>query len=272
MEATLVKIELLDYSIRASMSAKSDMQSVIEFEDLAHGLALSKIDSIELGYLTDDRDGFCQPSVNSIIDYYALTKENTSVYSVMIHPFDGYNLNRLPRCNGTISNIRLLLQRSSVSRIIDNALYIKNLGYEVIIDIDGIYEYSDLELVKLCEELNNLCPSQVTIVDTTKNLDTRPLIHTSMLMDNNLSDSIKIGLRTECNNRVAQNTATMFTEIRFKASRIVVLEGTLLGLGLVRGNLCTEIIADQLNTDFGAEYDYERLITLISLFIPNSNS
>lgn len=266
-----MKIELLDYSIRASMSAKSDMQSVMEYEELSRGLVFSKIENIELGYLTDNKIGFCQPNVNSIVDYHVLAKEKTAIYSVMIHPFDGYGIDKLPRCNGMISNIRLLMQKNSLSEIFEKATYIKNLGYGIIIDIDGIYEYSDLELVKLCEIINNLCPNQVTIVDTTNNLDTRPLIHVSILMDNNLNDNIKIGLRTECNNRIAQNTASIFTEIRFKPNRIVVLEGTLLGLGLVRGNLCTEIMADQLNEDFGAEYDYERLITLISLFIPNSN-
>lgn len=32
-----------------------------------------------------------------------------------------------------------------------------------------------------------------------------------------------------------------------------------------------ECMADQLNVDFGADYDYGQLITLISLFIPESN-
>lgn len=236
-----------------------------------YGLALSKIENIELGYLTDNRDGFCQPSVNSIIDYYGLAKGGKSDYSVMIHPIDGYDIDKLPKCNGIVSKIRLLMKKGCISEIVENASMIKAKGYDVIIDIEDIYNYSDLELVKLCPILNELSPAQVTIVDTTNTLDTRPLIHTSAILDNNIADGIKIGLRTECNNRVAQNTTTMFIGIKFKASRTVVLEGTLLGIGLVRGNMCTEIAADQLNVEFGTEYDYERLVTLISLFIPDSN-
>ncbi len=51
------RVELLDYSVRASMAYKSDMQSIQEYEDLVYGLALSKIENIELGYLTDNREG-----------------------------------------------------------------------------------------------------------------------------------------------------------------------------------------------------------------------
>ncbi len=60
----------------------------------------------------------------------------------------------------------------------------------------------------MCSVLNELNPVQVTIVDTTNTLDTRPLIHTSILLDNNIYDGAKIALRTECNNRVAQNMIT----------------------------------------------------------------
>ena len=45
----------------------------------------------------------------------------------------------------------------------------------------------------------------------------------------------------------------------------------MLGIGLVRNNLCTECIADQLNEDFDCDYDYEYLIALISIFIPGVN-
>jgi hypothetical protein len=265
-----MKIELLDYSVRASMSNLTDMQSLSQYEYLTMGLSLAGIDNIELGYLSDEKNGFCKPITDSIIDYYILAKEHKASYSVMIHP-SGYDCRKLPKCSGTIPYIRVLLKKDTMDGVRKMVEIIKEKGYNLICDIDDVYGYTDMEILKLCGYLAFIKPAQVTIVDDTNSLDTRPVRRVAMLLDNNLDESVKIALRTGINTGLSQNTATMFLDVKYQRNRTVVLESTLLGIGMIKGNLCTEVMADQLNEDFGASYDYDRLITLISLFIPKSN-
>jgi hypothetical protein len=170
-----------------------------------------------------------------------------------------------------VSFVRIIVKKGCINETLKMAEIIKNKGYKLICDIDDVYSYSDIEIIELCKHMCLMKADQVTIVDNTNSLDTRPLKRVGLLLDNNLDENIKIGLRTGENMGVSQNTANMFLEERFKRSRIIVLECTLLGIGMVKGNLCTEVMADYLNTDMGYSYDYERLITLISLFIPRSN-
>ena len=95
---------------------------------------------------------------------------------------------------------------------------------------------------------------QVTIVDNTNSLDTRPVKHIGALLDNNLNSGVRIGLRTERNNRVSQHTVNIFIESEFNSERIIVLEGTLVGIGVIRGNMCIEVAANQLNEEYGGKH------------------
>lgn len=98
------KIELLDYTVRASMTNRNDMRKYSEFADLVAGLELAKIENIELGYLMDDKSGICTPNIDSIQDYDYLVTNDNAIYSVMVHP-TGFDCSSLPERCGKISNI-----------------------------------------------------------------------------------------------------------------------------------------------------------------------
>lgn len=267
-----MKIELLDYTVRASLSNRTLAADMREYEQFVRGLAASGIEHIELGYLAKDRENwFCKPLATSMEEYEVLTAGQNITYSVMLHP-SGYDCGELPFCADGVQEIRVLLELGQWENAMQTVTAVRAKGYGAICDFDRIYEYSDRDILRLCEELNAVGVSQVTIVDDTKRMDGRPVQRAAMLLDGNLSSDIRIGLRSGENAGMAQFIANNFLSVPMRANRTAVLEGTLLGIGFVAGNLCTECVADQLNVDFGADYDYEQLVTLISLFIPESNA
>ena len=265
-----MKIQLLDYTIRASLSSKTDARNVQEYADVAFGLAASGIENVELGYLADEENWLCRPMSGRIEDYYFLATNEGAEYSIMIHP-TGYDIGKLPDCYGRIKRIRVLLRHDNKRDSLAYMREISSKGYKVICDIEGTYEYSDLELIQLLKALSAFDIDQVTILDATRLMDGRPVQRAALLMDNNLSPEVKIGLRSGENNGMAQFVVNNFLGTPMLGSRTVVVEGTLLGIGFISHNLCTECIADQLNEDFDGNYDYEHLIGLISIFIPGVN-
>lgn len=247
-----MKIELLDYTLRAGLSNQLTAEHIYRYDNLVWELAASGIENIELGYLTENENSFYWPLPCSIEEYDPLTKNRKPSYSVMLHP-SGYDCRCLPDCNGKIQYIRLLLNRNARESCYHFIRTITGKGYQVICDLTDIYAYTDLELLTVCSELNGLDVAQVTIPDNTMGMDARPVQKAALLLDKNLARETKIGLRSGGNGGMASYIANNFLDVPMQRDRTVVIEGTLMGIGLIKHNLCTECMADQLNADYGRD-------------------
>lgn len=95
-----MKIELLDYTVRASLSNRTLAADMREYKPFVHGLAASGIEHVELGYLAKDKGNWlCKPLATSMEEYRILAERQNITYSVMLHP-SGYNCGELPFCAG----------------------------------------------------------------------------------------------------------------------------------------------------------------------------
>lgn len=103
---------------------------------------------------------------------------------------------------------------------------------------------------RLQKELNEIPLDQATIIDDTKFMDGQPVRRVALLLDNNLPIEMKIGLRSGENNGMAQFIVNNFLGTPLLSAKTVIVEGSLLGIGPVKNNLCTECIVDQLNENY----------------------
>ena len=86
------------------------------------------------------------------------------------------------------------------------------------------------------------------------------------LAENNLSPDITIGVHLHENLGLAYSLAQHFLEIS-SPMRNITIDGSLLGMGRVPGNLCIEQIMDHLNLQYGKNYFTEPAYDAIDDFI-----
>lgn len=246
-------IELCDYTLRSGIP---EYTPVSERARIATCLAEAGIENIELGWLTD-----CK-----IQEYYPLVEVQRTSYSVTMSSRN-FEYNMLPECTGKIQKIRIMLHRGDWNEPVKAAKELASKGYEPVCEIENAYEYTDAELIQLCEKMRTAGVRQVTITGCSAFPNIRTLQRITMLLDNNLDLNEKIGIRCEGNASLAHFTADNFIGIPVQKERTVIVEGTLFS----KSCICTECMADLLNEDFDAHYDYEELIRLISRTMPESN-
>ncbi len=248
-------IKLCDYTLRAGGITSAQRAAV------AAGLADAGIEHIELG---------CLSAGEALTDYYPLAEGAGASCSVMIDT-ERFDCAALPECNGKIARIRLPLRQGNADRVLKAVAVLAAKGYSSVCDLVGAYDYSDRELISLCESFGSTGIDQLNIVDGARLSDSRLIQRIALILDNNLAASVKIGLRSEGNSGLARFVADSFLGTAFRKERALVIEGTLLGRGTGYGSVCTECMADMLSEDFGARYDYGKLIRLISDAIPEAN-
>ena len=71
-----------------------------------------------------------------------------------------------PRKETCIDGIRVTFKKKEIPEALRYLKKIKDLGYIISANPTGIHSYSDMELLKLLEEINYLKPDIFSIVDT----------------------------------------------------------------------------------------------------------
>lgn len=126
--------------------------------------------------------------------------------------------------------------------------------------------YSDKEYIEVLEKVNELHPYGFSIVDTFGVMRVSDLSHRYYLVENNLLPDITIGIHLHENLGLAYSLAQHMIQIA-KPTRKIVIDGSLLGMGRVPGNLCIEQIMDYMNEQFGAGYALEPVYDAIDDYI-----
>lgn len=138
-------------------------------------------------------------------------------------------------------------------------------GYQVFMQPVGTVFYSDLELLKLVDQINELRPYAFYIVDTLGSMYRNEVSHRFYLMDENMETDIHIGFHGHNNLQLAFSNAQVLGKIQTK--RTLILDSSVYGMGRGAGNLPTELITQYINKKINSRYDVTMVMDIYDEFI-----
>ncbi|NLJ70461.1 MAG: hypothetical protein GX328_03230 [Clostridiaceae bacterium] len=236
--------------------------------DIINQLTKANIDVVEVGFLRNV-EGY-DPDItvcNHIEELNRLLPENTgsTMYSAMAMR-SNYDINKLTHYTGSgIEMIRITAHDYDIEDGMDFAREVKAKGYKLSINPINIMGYSDARILWIIDQVNQIQPYQFSIVDTFGSMKRRDLDRIVSLIDNNLDRNIRVALHLHENMSLSCCLAQAFIDKHL--NRPVSVDGSLMGMGRIPGNLPIELIADYCNDYTGKTYDIDYLMDAIQDYI-----
>ena len=215
---------------------------------IIQALVKAKVDVVEVGFLRNVEGYNPDISVcNHIEELNNLLPENPeqTMFSGMAMR-SNYDINKLSPYSGSgIEMIRITAHDYDIEEGMDFAREVKEKGYKLSINPINIMGYSDERILWIIDQVNRIQPYQFSIVDTFGSMKRRDLDRIVSLVDNKLDRNIRVALHLHENMSLSCSLAQKFVDKHL--NRPVAIDGSLMGMGRIPGNLPIELIADYLN-------------------------
>lgn len=263
-----MNLQILDCTLRDGAYIVDGNFGEKTIKGIVQNLVDSKIDLIEVGWLKNNDHvvgSTYYQKVEDIIPY--LPKLSGKSFIAMVD-YGRYDLKYLLSYDGSsIDTIRLVFPREKFEEALDFAVKIKEKGYKVCLQAANTLSYSDKELKKLAEKTNVLMPESLSIVDTFGIMYKEDLIHIYNILNDNLNEDIKIGFHSHNNLQMSFALSIEFICMAKSSKRAIIVDSSLVGMGRGAGNTCTELLVDYVNKKNNKNYDYNRIMDTIDVYI-----
>ena len=259
------KIFLLDCTLRDGGYINDWKFGEHAIKDICKKLSHAGVEAIEVGFIKGDRfslDRTMFPNVECIAElikpkspsiiYVGMSDMSAPVPIERIVPFDGTS----------VDAIRVIFKKNRIAEGYEYCRRVKALGYKVFVQFVGTDNYSDAEFIAAIEKFNALEPDAVYVVDSFGLMKKKHFMRLIQLADNNLVEKTALGYHSHNNLQQALSNAEAFAE--FHTARDKFMDATAFGMGRGAGNLNLELFAAYLNENFGARYDLEPIIDIVS--------
>ena len=133
------------------------------------------------------------------------------------------------------------------------------------VDILG---YSDTELIDLLNDINEIEPYCLSIVDTFGSMYVEDLHRVFSLIDHNLVQSSLIGFHSHNNMQMSSALSQEFLRLSYGLRRVIV-DATISGMGRGAGNTPTELVAEYMVRKLGYSYNMDALLDIIDNYMDN---
>lgn len=261
-------IMLLDCTLRDGGYVNNWEWGFQTARQIIKALTKAKVDVVEVGFLRNVEK--YDPNVtvcNHIEELNRLLPENTgnTIYSGMAMR-SNYDIKKLSPYSGKgIEMIRITAHDYDIAEGMEFAQEVKDKGYKLSINPINIMGYSDDRILWILEQVNKIHPYQFSIVDTFGSMKRRDLDRIASLVDNNIDRDIRVALHLHENMSLACLLSQNYVDKHLQ--RPIAIDGSLMGMGRIPGNLPIELIADYLNDYSGSNYDIDFLMDAIQDYI-----
>ena len=237
--------------------------------EIINSLARAGVEVVEVGFLRNVEEYNQDISVcNHIEELNRLLPEKqyeNTMFSAMAMR-SNYDIEKLsPYCGHGIEMIRITAHDYDIKEGLEFALRVKEKGYKVSINPINIMGYSDEDILWILKQVNEIHPYQFSIVDTFGSMKRRDLDRIVGIVDNNLDTDIRLALHLHENMSLSCCLAQNFVDYHLR--RPVAVDGSLMGMGRIPGNLPIELIADYLNDYADKNYDIDYMMDAIQDYI-----
>lgn len=226
----------------------------------------AKVDIIEIGFL-DDRRPFdinrsIMPDTASAEKIWGRVTGKPDMVVAMID-YGTCKISNLQPCKDSfIDGIRVIFKKHIMREALDYCAEVKQLGYKVFAQLVSITSYSDDELLELTKLVNDVKPYAVSMVDTYGLLKPNKLLHYYEILDKNVLPEIQIGFHAHNNFQLGYANAITFMEK--ETLHVVVVDGTLYGMGKSAGNAPIELVAEYMNDNRASQYHIAPMLEAIT--------
>lgn len=231
-------------------------------------LTKANVDVVEVGFLRNVESYNQDITVcNRIEELNRLLPDvcGNTMYSAMAMR-SNYDVSKLsPYCGKGIEMIRITAHDYDIEEGMSFARDVKSRGYKLSINPINIMGYSDERILWILKQVNDIHPYQFSIVDTFGSMKRRDLDRIVSLVDNNLDRDIRVALHLHENMSLSCSLAQNYVDKHL--NRPISVDGSLMGMGRIPGNLPIELIADYLNDSADKSYDIDFLMDAITDFI-----
>ena len=223
------------------------------------------IDYIETGFIDEgeefDPDRSIAPDTHSFDRLFSGTDKGGSKLFAMID-YGKCGLDKIgPKEGSVLDGIRVMIKKDTRKEAIAFCKELKKKGYLVGAQPVSVTGYDDEELKALTDEINELSPFAMYIVDTYGLLDRRHLLHIFRLIDERLDKDIKIGYHAHNNFQLAfSNSVALLEEA---GDRGVIIDGSAYGMGKSAGNCPLELLTAYMNENIGTSYHTSQILEMI---------
>lgn len=261
------KTKLLDCTLRDGGYCNGWNFGLESVKKIILGLSKAKVDIIECGYLNSlkpqNDNSTLFSSLESIEKLLSSLQNKMTVntkFACMIN-YGDFDIEKLKDYeNGRIDCIRVAFHKKDRISAIKYCKQVMKKGFEVYVQPMVISDYSYEEIQELVNEINDLKPKGMYIVDSFGVMDDIDLSKIVNEIDNCLNDNIILGFHSHNNLQLSYSNAKLFVQL--SKSREVIIDATIFGMGRGAGNLNTELFARYLNHKESAEYNIDTIITL----------
>ncbi len=263
-------IKLLDCTLRDGGYINDWKFGFHTAKDIISRLIESGIDYIETGFLRDcdyDRDAVLFNNNEQIMPLLPPREKrgNTLFTAMALH--NRYDISKLEDCSDrTVDAIRVTFHDYDIDEGLEYICKVKAKGYKVFCNPINIMGYSDEMILDLIKKVNGIQPYGFSIVDTFGSMMKSDLRRMYSMIEHNLDRNIVVGLHLHENLGLAYSLAQEFLDMK-APERNCVIDGSMLGMGRVPGNLCIELIMDYMNRELGYSYDVNPVLDGIDDYI-----
>lgn len=259
------KVKLLDCTLRDGGYVNDWEFRYDNLNSVFERLVSSNVDIIEVGFLDERRDfdknRSIMPNTQCVTEIYGKVKKRNAMIVGMID-YGTCSLGNLQPCSESyLDGIRVIFKKHIMHEAIAFAKQVKDLGYKVFVQAVSITSYSDEELMELIGLVNEMHPYAVSMVDTYGLLHQGKLMHYFELMNEYLLKDIGIGYHSHNNFQLAY--ANCIEMLSYPTERMMLVDGSLYGMGKSAGNAPIELLAMHLNECYGKNYDTNQLLEAI---------
>lgn len=237
---------------------------------IVSGLVKAGIDCIEIGFFQDEGAGDGKTVyLNSEDAKRFIPKEKNGCLFTVLADCSRYSVSNLDKCDGTsIDAVRECFFKGERSRAVENCKVIKDKGYKCFVQPVDILGYSDAELIDFLQEINNVEPYCLSIVDTFGSMYQDDLHRIFEIINHNLIPTCKVGFHSHNNMQMSNALSQEFIRMTY-GKREIVVDGTISGMGRGAGNTPTELIAQYLVSQREYNYDIDAILDLIDDYMDN---
>lgn len=260
---------LLDCTLRDGAHVNGGNFGLDNIERIINSLMLSKVDFIELGFLEDkelNQDSTFFPSVSDAEQILKnIDIENFNGSFCLMARTDRFSLDNLQMQKGGIDTIRYAFYPEHIADLKQYVIKTRELGYKIYLNPINVTMYSEIELINIINQLNDLDIEGVAIVDTFGSLELNAFEQCVKLFDDNLNKNFTLGLHLH------ENLSLSFGMIQFfekmSINRTFIYDGSLLGMGRIPGNLPLELVMSYLNQSNKDRYNPHAVMDVIESVI-----
>lgn len=269
----MANIQILDCTLRdgglgLEDAEKNKIASVYfneaDIRVTAECLTNAKIEIIELGSLEitpDNRTKFAiYSNIEEISKTMPRTKQANQMYAALYRGPDT-PIEDIPDWNPSLCEVvRVIIRYSELQKSLDFCAALSAKGYKVFVQPMLTMRYTDDEIALLIEESNKMNAYALYFVDSYGYMQDEDVKRLFDMYHYGLKPEIRIGFHAHNNMNLAFSNVLSFFEMADRASRDIVIDSCLLGMGQGAGNLQTELLVGYLSQMGKTKYDYNEVL------------